>query len=112
MTNAANFEVEAHIRRMANISRSAASLLEQAEENGSLRDWNEAIKTSLQVQDVAGRELIRSRLRLYLMEAANVLSGGFDDQEDVELGAWADGCDEHTIHDRARQFIELHKGML
>ena len=97
---------------MAQISNSAKNLLETAEEQGSLRDWNEAIKTSLAVQDVAGRELIRSRLRLYLMEAANVLSGALDGQEDVELGAWADGCDESNIHERAQAFIELHKGML
>lgn len=97
---------------MAHISNSAKCLLETAEESGSLKDWNEAIKTSLSVQDVAGRELIRSRLRLYLMEAANILSGAYDGQDDVVLGAWADGATEETLHERAHAYFELHKNML
>lgn len=97
---------------MAHISQSAKNLLETAEDSGSLKDWNEAIKTSLAVQDIAGRELIRSRLRLYLMEAANVLSGAYDGMHDVELGAWADGCSEEDLHSRAQAYFELHKNML
>ena len=107
-----HIEVEGHIREMKMLAQNAGELLITAKNEGSIKDWNDALKTALVVHERAGKELVRNRLLIYLMEAANVLSGSYDDQEEVELGAWADGADENTIHERAQSFIRLHQGMI
>ena len=69
------FELETHNRQVSETVASARRALQTAEEQGSLSDWLKALETTLKVLDYAGRELVRSRLRRYLLEAANVLAG-------------------------------------
>jgi len=80
------FELETHNRQVSETVASARRALQTAEEQGSLSDWLKALETTLKVLDYAGRELVRSRLRRHLLEAANVLAGTYDGQDDVELG--------------------------
>ncbi len=105
-----DFEVEQHVRNVAETVASAKRALATAEE-GTLRDWLNALETTLKVSDYAGRELVRSRLRRHLLEAANVLAGVYDGQDDVDLGDWANGATEQTLHQHASDFLTLHKSV-
>ncbi len=106
-----DFEVEQHVRNVAETVASAKRALATAEEQGTLRDWLNALETSLKVSDYAGRELVRSRLRRHLLEAANVLAGVYDGQDEVDLGEWANGATEQTLHQHAAEFLTLHKSV-
>ena len=106
-----DFELETHNRQVAETVASARRALQTAEEQGSLPDWLKALETSLKVSDFAGRELVRSRLRRHLLEAANVLAGLYEEQGHVELGDWASGATEQTLGQRAAEFLTLHKSV-
>jgi len=106
-----DFEIEQHYRSVVETVASAKRALATAEAEGSLNDWNRALETSLKVSDFAGRELVRSRLRRQLLEAANVLAGTYDGQEEVELGDWATGATEQTVHQHAADFLNLHRSV-
>ena len=103
--------IEAHYRQTSEIVHSAKRALATAEEQGSMRDWLQAIDVAAKVQDFAGRELVRYRVRKTIVEAAGVLSGEFDGQEDVQLGAWSDGCSPDEIADRAQEVLEANQGL-
>ena len=81
-----DFELETHNRQVSETVASARRALAEAEERGDLSNWLKALDTSLKVSEFAGRELVRSRLRRHLLEAANVLAGIYDGQDNVELG--------------------------
>ena len=106
-----DFELETHNRQVSETVASARRALKTAEEQGSLPDWLKALETTLKVSDYAGRELVRSRLRRHLLEAANVLAGTYDGQENVELSEWANGATEQTLHQHAAEFLTLHKSV-
>ena len=106
-----DFELETHNRQVSETVASARRALEEAEERGNLTNWLKALETSLKVSDYAGRELLRSRLRRHLLEAANVLAGTYDGQDDVELSDWATGATEQTLHQHAAEFLTLHKSV-
>ena len=106
-----DFEIEQHYRSVVETVASAKRALANAEQDGSLNDWNRALETSLKVSDFAGRELVRSRLRRHLLEASNVLAGVYNGQESVELGDWANGATEQTLGQRAAEFLTLHKSV-
>lgn len=106
-----NFEIEQHYRQVAETVASANRALTAAEEQGTLNDWLKALETSLKVSDFAGRELVRSRLRSHLLEAANVLAGAYDGLGKVDLGEWASGATERSLGQRAAEFLTLHKSV-
>ena len=106
-----DFELETHQRQVAETVASARRALAEAEERGDLSNWLKALETTLKVSDFAGRELVRLRLRRHLLEAANVLAGTYDGQENVELGDWATGATEQTLHKQAAEFLTLHKSV-
>lgn len=106
-----NFEVEQHYRQVAETVASAKRALAAAEEQGTLNDWLKALETSLKVSDFAGRELVRSRLRRHLQEAANVLAGVYEGQDNVDLSDWAIGATEQSLGQRAAEFLTLHKSV-
>ena len=106
-----DFEVEQHFRNVSETVASARRALAEAEERGDLTNWLKALETTLKVSDYAGRELVRSRLRRNLLEAANVLAGTYDGLDDVELGDWATGATEQTLHKHAAEFLTLHKSV-
>ena len=84
-----------------------ASFLRLAEE----KNRRSCCADSLEVPDYADREIVRSRLRRHLLEVANVLAGTYDGQENVELGKWASGATEQTLHQHAAEFLTLHKSV-
>ena len=45
------------------------------------------------------------------LRAANVLAGTYDGQNYVELGDWATGATEQTLHQHAAEFLTLHKSV-
>ena len=106
-----DFELETHNRQLAETVASARRALAEAEERGDLTNWLKALETTLKVSDFAGRELVRSRLRRHLLEAANVLSGTYDNCDNVDLGDWANGATEQTLHQHAADFLTLHKSV-
>ena len=106
-----DFELAKHQRQLVETVASAERALAEAEERGDLHCWLKALETSLKVSDFAGRELVRSRLRRHLVEAADVLSGRFDDSDNVELGEWANGATETTMKQHAAEFLTLHKSV-
>ena len=106
-----DFELAKHQRQLVETVASARRALAEAEERGDLSNWLKALETTLKVSDFAGRELVRSRLRRHLLEAANVLAGTYDGQENVELGEWATGATEQTLHKHAAEFLTLHKSV-
>ena len=106
-----DFELETHYRQVTETVASAKRALATAEEQGSLNDWLKALETSLKVSDFAGRELVRSRLRGHLLEAANVLAGVYEGRDNVDLGDWASGATEQTLGQRAAEFLTLHKSV-
>jgi hypothetical protein len=110
--NPTHLTIEQHFRFSTQIVQSAQRALDQAEETGSTKDWLDALKTSVMIQDFAGRELIRYRLRRSLAEAASVINGDYDGQEDVSLGSWSDGCSTDDITDRAHDFVNQHKDLI
>lgn len=91
--------------------KSAVEMLKVAETSADLASWTKAIEVSIKLQEHIGREIVRSRARLALAEAANVISGAYRGHEGVELGQWAEGCDEETIHDRAEAVLASNKGL-
>ena len=103
--------IEAHYRQTAAIVDSCKRALSTAEEQGSLRDWLQAVDVSAKIQDFAGRELVRYRVRKTLCEAAGVLSGEFDGQENVQLGSWADGVSPDDIAERAQEMLDANAGL-
>ena len=109
--NPSDLTIEAHYRQTAAIVDSCKRALETAEEQGSLRDWLQAVDTSAKIQDFAGRELVRYRVRKTLCEAAGVLSGEFDGQENVTLGSWADGISPDDIAERAQEILDANEGL-
>ena len=106
-----DFELETHNRQVSETVASARRALQTAEDQGSLLDWLKALEASLKVSDYAGRELVRSRLRRHLLEAANVLAGVYDGQDNVDLGDWANGATEKSLHQHAAEFLTLHKSV-
>ena len=106
-----DFELETHHRQVAETVASARRALAEAEERCDLSNWLKALETTLKVSDFAGRELVRSRLRRHLLEAANVLAGVYDGQDNVDLGDWASGATEQTLGQRAAEFLTLHKSV-
>ena len=111
MTNHTQLSVENHFRFSTEITKSAQRALEQAEETGDTRAWLDALKTAVMVQEFGGRELIRYKVRKQVIEAAAVLNGEFDGQEEVSLGTWADGYSADDITDRASEIIENHRAL-
>lgn len=109
MSNPTHLTIETHFRFSTQIAQSAKRALEQAEQTGSTRDWLDALKTAVMIQEFSGRELIRYRLRKQVTEAAAVLNGEYDGQEDVSLGQWADGYSGEDIADRATEVIDRHR---
>ena len=107
----AAFEAEAHHRSVTELVASTKRALKTAENDGSIGDWLKAIETSIKVNDYAGKELVRCRLRRHLLEAANVLAGKYDGQEEVELGEWATGATPETLSLKAQELLSLHKSM-
>ena len=103
------FEIEQHRRCVTDLVGSAKRALEHAEQEGSTNDWLKAIDTAIKVQDFAGKELVRCRLRKHLLEAANVLAGNYAGEEEVTLGEWASGATEETLNQRATEFLSLHR---
>ena len=103
--------IESHYRHTAAIVDSCKRALATAEEQGSLRDWLQAVDVSAKIQDFAGRELVRYRVRKTLVEAAGVLSGEYDGQEAVELSSWADGVSPDDIAERAQEVLDANAGL-
>lgn len=110
--NPTHLTVEQHFRFSTEIVQSAKRALSNAEESGSIKDHLEALKASVMVQDFAGREIIRYRLRRSLAEASSIIAGDYEGQEDVELGNWADGYSVEDITDRAHEFVAQHKDLV
>lgn len=111
MTVGKDFELAKHQQQLVDTVASTRRALAEAEERGDLSNWLKALETSLKVSDYAGRELVRSRLRRHLLEAAEVLSGTYDDLDEVELGDWANGATEQNLHQHAAEFLTLHKSV-
>ena len=109
--NTAQLTLENHYRFTGHIVDSAKDLLLEAKENGTLADWNRALETCIRVQDFAGRELLRYRVRKQLLECCSVVNGEFDGMEEVELGSWADNHEDSEIPNRAQELIELHRNL-
>lgn len=109
--NPSDLTIEAHYRQTAAIVNSCKRALATAEEQGSLRDWLQAVDVSAKIQDFAGRELVRYRVRKTLCEAAGVLSGEFDGQENVKLASWADGVSSEDIAARAQEVLDANAGL-
>ena len=109
MTTHTHLSIETHFRFSTSIVKAAERALKQAEETGSTRDFLDAIKTAIMVQDFSGRELIRYKLRKQVAEAAAVLNGEFDGQEDVRLGQWADECSPEDIGQKAEMVVDSHR---
>ncbi len=105
------FEVATHHRNVTELVASTKRALTTAENDGSINDWLKAIETSIRVNDYAGKELVRSRLRRHLLEAANVLAGNYDGLEEVELGEWAAGATEATLSVKAQELLTLHRSL-
>ncbi len=110
-TTHTHLSVDTHFRTTTAIVNSALRALEQAEQTGSTRDWLDALTTAVGVQDFAGKELIKHRIRQQVIQAAAVLNGEFDGQEDVELGSWSDGCSPDDITDRALEMLQNHPSL-
>ena len=106
-----DFEITSHHRTVTELVSSTKRALSTAETEGSISDWLKAIETSIKVNDYAGKEMVRSRLRRHLLEAANVLAGTYAGCEEVELGEWASGATEDTLGNRAQEFLNLHKSL-
>ena len=106
-----DFELETQNRQVSETVASARRALTEAEERGDLTNWLKALETTLKVSDYAGRELVRSRLRRHLLEAANVFAGVYDGQDNVDLGDWASGATEQTLGQRAAEFLTLHRSV-
>jgi hypothetical protein len=107
----AQVDIENLARFVEDTRKSAIEMLKVAETSADLSSWARAIEVSIKLQEHIGKEIVRSRARLALAEAANVLSGAYKGHEDVELGQWAEGCDEETIHSRAEAVLATNKGM-
>ncbi len=112
MTNPTHLSVEQHFRFSTQIVQSAQRALSVAEESGSIKDHLDALKTSALIQDFAGRELIRYKIRRSLAEASSILAGDYDGQTNVQLGNWADNATEDDITERAREFIAQNKDLI
>lgn len=104
-------EVSDHYNDLINITKKSRHALETAASEGSVRDYLAAIDQALKVHEYVGKEMIRRRIRPHIIEASNILAGAYEGQEDVELGAWASGCDEESIHERAETILTTNKGM-
>ena len=103
--------VEAHYRQTARLVEASQRALEQAEQTGSVRDFLSAVEVAAKVQDFAGKELVRYRVRKTLVEAAGVLAGEYDGQENVELGSWSDGASADAVPARAAEVLNKHAGL-
>lgn len=104
-------ELNDHHNDLVDITKKARHALEVASKEGSVRDYLSAIDQALKVHEYVGKEMIRRRIRPHIIEASNILAGAYAGQEDVELGAWATGCDEETINERAELVLSTNKGM-
>ncbi|MDB4336931.1 hypothetical protein OAA10_00300 [bacterium] len=109
--NMTELTIEAHYRYTAGIVDASKDALVLAKDQGSIADYLKAIEVATKVQEFAGKELIRYRLRKTLSEAAGVLCGEFDGQDGVSLGAWSDGCSEDDIPKRAQDVLDNHVGL-
>lgn len=109
--NMTELTIEAHYRFTAGIVDASKDALVLAKDQGSIADYLKAIEVATKVQEFAGKELIRYRVRKTLAEAAGVLSGEFDGQEGVSLGSWSDGCPEDQIASRAQEVLDNHAGL-
>ena len=110
MTTPTHLSLEAHFRFSTQIAATAKRTLEAAEETGDTRMVLEALKTAIAVQEFAGKELSKYKIRKQVIEAASCLNGDFDNKENVELGSWSDGH-ENDITARAQEIIETYKGL-
>ena len=102
--------IEQHYRFSADITNHMKRALDLAESQGSLGDWLKAIETSIKVQEFAGKELVRYRLRKSIIECASLLAGEMDGQENLSLGCWADSCmDADEVTAKAESIIQSHR---
>jgi len=109
-------ELQQHYLRGQKITTAAENLLKDAEEQGSVKDRAEAIKVAVMAQEHAGKELLRYRIRKYLLQASNILSGDYEaagDDVAIDIGPWAGqwGGNTEILAERAREMIERHRQM-
>ena len=96
---------------LAKALRKADELLEDSGEMGP-SDRAKAILTARDIHDYAKKDEVREHVRRACLEASRYLSGGYEGQEEVNLGSWAEGCsDEEALREKAEAVLYANRSV-
>lgn len=96
---------------LAKVLRKADELLDDCGEM-SAQDRAKAICVAKDIHDYAKKDEVREHVRVACLEASKYLSGGYSEQDSVELGSWAEGCDnEGALRDKAEAVLYANRSV-
>ncbi len=73
---------------------------------------SKAIITARDIHDYAKKNEVREHVRQACLEASRFLSGAYENEEEVELGSWAEGCpNEEALREKAEAVLYANRNV-